>query len=81
LGEIVKYTIENARKGQIINLPDTLIRMTELKISKPITIKGSPGTIIEITRGSIVIEFDLEQKYKEICVMCECDIIYSDRAN
>jgi hypothetical protein len=50
-------------------------------IDKPITIKGRPGSILEITHGSIVIDFDKEEKTKEIGIICECEIVFSDRAN
>lgn len=67
----------------MINLPDTHIRVTDLLILKPITIKGRPGTILEITKGSIIIDFDSEEERssKEIGIICECDIVFSDRAD
>ena len=62
LGYIVKKTIEKAHKGQVIHLPDTHIKVTDLLILKPITVKGRPGTILEITKGSIIIDFDQEER-------------------
>lgn len=45
------------------------------------TIKGKPGTTLEITHGSIVVNFESEEKYKDVLIICECHIIFSDRAD
>jgi hypothetical protein len=62
--------------------------MKELTISRPICLKGRPGTILEITHGSILVDFELGQldpvtaeRFKDVFVVCECHIIYGDRAN
>ena len=64
-----------------MNLPECHMKIEDLLIKKPIIIKGKPGSIIEITKGSIVVDFDKEEKYKEILVICEVDIVLSDRSN
>lgn len=61
--------------------------MHDLIIARPITIKGKPGTILEITHGSIVVDFeygfsaDNTERFKEVLNICECHIVFSDRAN
>ena len=45
----------NAEPGEIILLPDKLIKFKYLIISKPMKIKGVAGTILEITEGPIII--------------------------
>ena len=52
----------NAEPGEIILLPDKLIKFKYLIISKPMKIKGVAGTILEITEGPIII--NIEQKFK-----------------
>ena len=44
-------------------MPESHIKLTDLLIVKPLTIRGKPGTILEITHGSIVVNFDGEEKY------------------
>jgi len=46
-----------AKRGGIIKLPADRIEIGELTISKPITLEGRPGTIIEVTNGPIRINF------------------------
>jgi hypothetical protein len=58
MGRIVKRVIESAFKSQVIMLPECHIRVPNLLISKPCTIRGKPGTTLEITHGSILIDFD-----------------------
>lgn len=77
----MKNKIEKANKGSIINLPDTHIKITELLIEKPMTIRGKPGTILEITHGSITVDFGDQEKYKDVFIICECHIVFSDRAD
>ena len=55
--------------------------MTDLVIKKPITIKGSPGTTLEITEGSITVDFDEEERGEDILVICELSIVMPDRSN
>ena len=69
-------------------LPSTHIKMRELTIARPVTIRGKPGTILEITHGTIVVDFEHRlvsnnavEKYKDVFVICECHIIFSDRSD
>lgn len=62
--------------------------MRELTISRPLTLKGRPGSILEITHGSILVDFELGsgeqnniERFKDVFVVCECHLIYGDRAN
>jgi FKBP-type peptidyl-prolyl cis-trans isomerase 2 len=50
--------IDNADKGDIIELPAQTIRVHSLYISKPITLIGKPGTVIEVCGGSIFVDFN-----------------------
>jgi len=69
-------------------LPATHLKLKELIIARPITIKGRPGTTLELTHGSILVDFELGQdltgtmeKVNQVFIICECEIIYGDRAN
>ena len=62
-------------------MPESHIKLTDLLIVKPLTIRGKPGTILEITHGSIVVNFDGEEKYKDVLIICECHIVFGDRAD
>lgn len=62
-------------------MPDSHIKIRDLLIEKPITIRGRPGTILEITHGSIVVNFGESEKYKDVFVICECHVVFSDRAD
>ena len=53
----VKECIENAKVNSTLILPDSHIKIKDLLIDKPFTIKGKPGTILEITHGCIEINF------------------------
>jgi hypothetical protein len=48
--------IQNAEADSVIHLPEVPFRLPGLLLTKPITIKGLPGTIIEI-EGPIIINF------------------------
>lgn len=37
--------------------------------------------MLEVTQGSIIIDFQKQDNNKEVGVICECDIVFSDRAN
>lgn len=49
--------INAANKGDVIELPASRIKLHSLVIWKPITLIGKPGTVIEISGGSIYIDF------------------------
>lgn len=67
-------------------LPSVLIKISDLIIARPILIKGRPGSIVEFTHGSVVIDFETNSvskeklPHKEVFVICECDLIFGDRA-
>lgn len=58
----------------MINLPSQLIRIQNLRITSSITIKGNPGTILEITEGPIVIDLDDSGNHDRKVTFCECTI-------
>lgn len=58
LGVYVQSLIDNAKRGDHIELPDEKIKVDHLYINKPVTLIGKPGTLIEAC-GSIHIDFGL----------------------
>lgn len=56
-GHILQEMINAANKGDVIELPASRIKLHSLVIWKPITLIGKPGTVIEISGGSIYIDF------------------------
>jgi hypothetical protein len=46
----------------MIELPSETIRVHSLYITKPITLVGGPGTVLEIVGGSIHVDFNMEKK-------------------
>ena len=50
--------IESADDYSVINLPPQHLKLSYLYLNKNITIKGSPGTVLEILDSSIIIEKD-----------------------
>eukprot|EP00347_Sterkiella_histriomuscorum_P007098 403350264 len=81
LGLIVKQVIEQAKPCSTIILPNTHFKIGSLLIDKPLILKGRSGTILEMTHGSIQVNFGEQEKYKEVFVFCECHIVLSDRAD
>jgi hypothetical protein len=59
LSIMMNQDVSKRRICQIFLLPSTHIKIKDLTISRPLTIKGRPGTILEITHGSIVVDFEL----------------------
>lgn len=49
--------INRAKKGDIIELPDSNIRVQNLFINKAVTLIGKPGSILEVYGGSIIVDF------------------------
>ena len=45
------------------------------------TIRGRPGTILEVTHGTLTIEFDPTVKHKDVLVICECHLLLTDRSS
>lgn len=62
LGRQIQKLIDNAAIGEIIELPAETIRVHSLYITKPITLIGKPGTVLEVSGGSIHIDFSLNSK-------------------
>ncbi len=57
LGRHIQKLIDNAKRGDEIELPGETIRAHSLYINKPITLIGKAGTVIEIEGGCISIDF------------------------
>lgn len=69
--------IINASSGDTIILPSENIILPNILISKPITLKGSAGTVLEIQNGSIVVDFKENYSSQNRAIICEINIIYS----
>ncbi|CAG9311722.1 unnamed protein product [Blepharisma stoltei] len=69
--------ILNANPGDTINLPAEKIIMKEILIAKPITIKGTAGSVLEIQNGSITIDFGQNHYSQSRATLCEINIIYT----
>lgn len=59
---VIKHIIEGVCKSAVsqthtIVLPSTYIKIKELSVSKPLTIQGHPETVLEVTHGSIMVDF------------------------
>ncbi len=48
--------VDGAKRGAVIDLPDTTVRLKSLTIGKALTLLGKPGTVLEIEE-SITIDF------------------------
>jgi Right handed beta helix region len=84
--EIVKNFQEAIRisaPGSIITLPPKKLQFDSLLITSPITLRGLPGSAIEITNGSIVIDFSGHLKEsildteKQSAIICEIAFQYT----
>jgi hypothetical protein len=62
LGRHIQKLIDNSKRGDIIELPSETIRVHSLYITKPITLVGNPGTVLEVVGGSIHIDFNMDKK-------------------
>ncbi len=49
--------IDGAKRETVIELPETKVSFSSLVISKPVTLIGKPGTILEVDEGSISVNF------------------------
>jgi hypothetical protein len=57
---LTSHKVTNGKKlYQTVYLPSCHMKITELLIAKPINLKGRPGTIVEITQGSILVDFEM----------------------
>lgn len=67
--------IEEAEPNTLIHLPPMNITLPYLHLTKPVTIKGTPGSEIKITEGPILIDLKNEKsKGGGKVVFCECTI-------
>ena len=46
----------------MITLPPTSVRLPSLHVLNPVTLKGVPGSLLEIYDGSIVVDFSGQSK-------------------
>ena len=72
--------IESADDYSIINLPPQHLKLSYLYLNKNITIKGSPGTLLEILDSSIIIETDPNIHDNDNIIkvtFCECAISFN----
>lgn len=67
--------IEEAEPNTLIHLPAMNISIPYLHLTKPITIKGVPGSEIKLTQGPIMIDLKNDKnKSGNKVVFCECTI-------
>ena len=77
--------LQRAEAGSVILLPPERISIGVLRVCNPLTLKGSPGTILDVTNGSIIIDFSSHSKESLVgratdrVEICELSITY--RAN
>jgi hypothetical protein len=57
LSNVIYNTIKAAPPFSTITLPDRHIVLPCIVIKHPMTINGSPGTILEIVNGNVVCDF------------------------
>ena len=69
--------IESADDNSIINLPPEHLKLSYLYLRKNITIKGLPGTVLEIIDSSIIIETDPNTHNEIKVTFCECTISFN----
>jgi len=75
-------TLLRAEAGSVILLPPERISVSTLRVCNPLTLKGSPGTVLEVTNGSIVIDFSSHSKESLVgratdrVEICELSILY-----
>jgi len=71
----IQRMIEDAEPNTLIHLPAMNIRLPYLHLTKPITIKGVPGSEIKLTQGPIMIDLKNDKsKTGNKVVFCECTI-------
>jgi len=58
ISRLVKNLFNNAPEGSIIELPGRHITLNSLKITNPISVRGTPGTTLEIRNGNIQFAFN-----------------------
>lgn len=79
----LQETLLRAEAGSIVQLPGMHLKVGTLRVSNPLVIKGSPGTILEVTNGSIVVDFNSQSKESILgrasdrVEICELSIIFN----
>ena len=79
----LQETLLKAEAGSIVLLPPQHITVGNLRVCNPLTIKGSPGTILEVTNGSIIIDFNSHSKESLLgratdrVEICELSLIFN----
>ncbi len=67
--------IEEAEANTLIHIPDLNIRLPYLRLTKPVTIQGVPGSEIKLTEGPIIIDLKGDKsKSGNKVTFCECTI-------
>ena len=72
--------ITSADSGIIIILPPRVITINSLIINDSLTLRGSPGSVIQVINGTISISSSLNQNYFKVCV-AELSIVYESTCN
>lgn len=82
-GAKLQDTLLRAEAGSIVVLPPIHIHVSTLRICNPLTLKGSPGTILELTSGSIVVDFSSQSRESILgrpsdrVVICELSLLFA----
>ena len=71
-GALLREQIEKAKPGALIWPPPGHIVVEEMLITKNIHVQGSPGTVIEVTKGSIYVN---NPRPEERVIFSECEFV------
>ena len=81
-GAKLQDSLLRAEAGSVVVLPPVHLRVNTLRLCNPLTLKGSPGTILELTGGSIVVDFSSQSResilgrQSDRVVICELSLLY-----
>jgi len=68
--------IHSASENSVIELPASHVVLEGLNLNRPITLKGFPGTLLEIRNGSININLGHNHKSQRV-VICETSVVFT----
>mmetsp|Transcript_36962 Transcript_36962/g.56622 ORF Transcript_36962/g.56622 Transcript_36962/m.56622 type:complete len:93 (+) Transcript_36962:2221-2499(+) len=84
---MVFHELKNATPYSVYQLPDRVIYLPQLNLNHPLTIKGTPDTILEIQNGNIIVDFKnfIDTNFKGLtikdhqdfrCILAEVSILF-----
>mmetsp|Transcript_27513 Transcript_27513/g.49562 ORF Transcript_27513/g.49562 Transcript_27513/m.49562 type:complete len:667 (-) Transcript_27513:1689-3689(-) len=80
----LQQQVRTISAGSVLSLPPQRIKLSDLTINTPFTMRGSPGTVLELTDGSIVLDFSSHSKESlldqssERATICEVSIEFNN---